>query len=86
MVNACGKYVNSTWMHPWISRVLLCTLAVDRQVIDQFVRVKVRFFHLLFQTCPQQLSTRANALSPLVEHIFYPVSTATYNNCNQMKI
>lgn len=86
MVSDCGKYVNSTWMRPWISRVLLCTPVVGQQVTNLLVRAKVQLFHLLFQTCPQQLSTRASALSPLVEHIFYPVSTGTYNNCNQMKI
>lgn len=86
MPSACVEPVDYMGILRGMNRVFLSTEAVD--IGDRAVQssAKARFITIFLPLFPLHLSPAKVPNPPLIEHTFYPVSTAPINNCNQMKI
>lgn len=76
MRNFCGKIVNSMGITSRITSGWLSPESVHAMPMGGAHRVKLLFVHKLFPLSTQGLSTQVTPLLPLIEHYFYPVSTA----------
>jgi hypothetical protein len=86
MDSVCGKVVQFLRTDSWITCARVSTQAADETGQHMPASVQPSVFHGLFHSLPQALSTYNLAVPPLIEHIFYPVSTPTYYNNHQGKI
>ena len=75
-----GKAVNSLRVIAGKSRVQLSPVMHIASFIHYMRRVQVRVIHDLSDLSTPSLSPLKIAISPLIEHYFYPVSTAPINN------
>jgi hypothetical protein len=75
-----GKPVNSLRVIAGKSRVQLSPVHYITSFIHQLRRAQVQVIHDLSDLSTPSLSPSKIALSPLIEHYFYPVSTAPINN------
>jgi hypothetical protein len=75
MPNYCGKSANSTWIMTWIQRVDISTF------IHHIAHSALRYcahYEVIPHILPYlfQLSSTTHSIKlPLVEYIFYPIST-----------
>jgi hypothetical protein len=86
MPSACAKVVDYMGTQRGISRAFISTEGVETDFRPPTVSVKARLITTLIPLFPLHLSPAKVPNPPLIEHTFYPVSTAPINNCNQMKI
>ena len=75
-----GKAVNSLRVIAGKSRVQLSPVDHITSFIHHLRRVQVQVIHDLSDLSTPSLSPLKIATSPLIEHYFYPVSTAPINN------
>jgi len=85
MADICGKIVQFLRKAQRISRVRVSPDDVNQYQAAHQPSVKPSFIHALFQLFPQHISTHQFAHLPLVEHNFYPVSTAPTINTTKGK-
>jgi hypothetical protein len=76
MDKLCGKDVQFLRMNRWINSVRVSPAAMDWSDTTHQHSAQPLFVHVLFRLFPQLLSTLNFTHLPLVEHNFYPVSTA----------
>ena len=76
MPNACAKPVELMGKQQGIHGVRLSTLSVETLSTRYNHSAKALFIPNFFPTFPRMSSTVKTALPPLIEHTFYPVSTA----------
>lgn len=81
-----GKPVGSARTTQGKTRALLSTFVRTSQVLGKAVRVKPAEFPYFTPNFTQHFSPLKIALSPLVEHYFYPVSTGPINNSIKGKL
>lgn len=86
MPNACAKPVELMGKQQGTHSVRLSTLSVETLSTRYNHSAKALFIPNFFPTFPRMSSTVKTALPPLIEHTFYPVSTAPINNCNQINL
>jgi hypothetical protein len=86
MDKAWGKTANSLRKLPGITSVRVSPGSRARRFFMALLSAKLLLIHEVFHTSPQALSTIFSSFSPLTEHNFYPVSTATYYKHHQRKI
>lgn len=86
MPKRCVESVDYMGKRQGMIRAFLSTKAVETKQYEVEVRVKPSFITKFLPIFPLHLSPPKIAFPPLIEHTFYPVSTAPINNCNQMKI
>ncbi len=85
MPKQCGKHVNSLGK---ASRKTRGYLSTNMRTDDQSrvrTHVKLSLLHILFPSFTQQPSTLFSLPLPLVEHYFYPVSTAPITTITKEK-
>ena len=75
-----GKAVNCLRVIAGKSRVQLSPINHIASFIHQLRRVQVQVIHDLSELSTPSLSPLKTTVSPLIEHYFYPVSTAPINN------
>jgi hypothetical protein len=75
-----GKAVNSLRVIAGKSRVQLSPTSHIASFIHHLRRVQVQVIHDLSELSTPSLSPLKITVSPLIEHYFYPVSTAPINN------
>jgi len=80
MPNLCGELVRNLRKVPGKSRVQPSTVLCSTVPIDQYMGVKLRFIPMFFPNFPLTIPLVKIAALPLVEHYFYPVSTAPIIN------
>lgn len=85
MADVCGKIVQFLRKAQRISGVRVSPDYAHQYQVTHQPSVKPSFIHALFQLFPQHISTRQVAHLPLVEHNFYPVSTAPTINTTKGK-
>ena len=76
MRNFCGKIVNSMGITSRTTGGCSSPESVHAIPIAGPHSVELLFVHKLFPLSTQGLSTQVTLLLPLIEHYFYPVSTA----------
>jgi hypothetical protein len=86
MHSTWGKAVKNLRTHTGISSVRLSTDTAKQFVNFATVRVQLPVLHKVFPILPQYISPAKVALSPLIEHYFYPVSTAPINTATKGKL
>lgn len=86
MPELCVKLVEFMSKQQGMNRVQASTVRVKTSGAERSRSAKASFMPNFFPTFPRRYSTANNALLPLIEHTFYPVSTAPINNCNQINL
>lgn len=80
MPNTCVKIVESVGKQRGKISGVLSTLTRTPHTTRPFMWVKAGVFTTSFPSFPQILSPSKNAVLPLIEYTFYPVSTAPTTN------
>ena len=86
MPNWCGKQANKLRMHVRTTMGVLSTWYVQSAKRTLDVRAKALVRHSLFTQKHPVVSPAKKCISPLIEHYFYPVSTAPINYYNQLNL
>ena len=86
MPKTCGKAVHDTRRNFGKTFGQLSTVIATAFTIHIRDRVKARVSPTVIRTFPQESSPLKIALSPLIEHYFYPVSTGPINTDTKVKI
>ena len=86
MPSPCAESVDYMGTQRGMSRVFLSTEVVETNYRTNQASAKARLITTFLPSFPPQFSPPNTGSLPLIEHTFYPVSTAPINNCNQMKI
>ncbi len=86
MPKSCGNIVNILGSTLGKTRAWLSPKMHHRHSMDQLIRVQPSFIHITFPLLSQLISPLRIAVSPLIEHYLYPVSTAPTNSHNQGKL
>jgi hypothetical protein len=86
MSNFSGKAVDCLREHTGISSGLLSPILNTIHKTLHLIRVQLGFIHDLSDRFTPTLSPPNFVISPLVEHYFYPVSTAPINNSTKRKL
>ena len=86
MPKYCAESVDYMGTRHGMIRAFLSTKAVETGLHQAKVSVKPRFITTFLPIFPLHLSPPKTVYLPLIERLFYPVSTAPINYCNQMKM
>ncbi len=86
MLKACVKLVNYLGTNHGKFGALLSTHSLSSLLSSPTPRAQLQLMTSSFPTFPLYISPAKIAVSPLIEHYFYPVSTAPTNNCNQINL
>ena len=86
MPNIWGKLVQTQRMNLRIVRVRLSTFRAIQLRVATSASVQLPFLRKLSESYTPHLSPAKIAISPLIEHYFYPVSTAPINNLTLKKL
>lgn len=84
MLSSCVKLVETAGKQQWKERGISSTYSPLSSILSHDGRVKPTFFTNLIPTFPLSFSPAKIVALPLVEHTFYPVSTAPIINRNQI--
>ncbi len=76
MLEICGKAVSNLRKHGGKSTEQLSPVLPHDTLTSLAARVQLAFLHTVIQYFPRQLSTILIRILPLIEHYFYPLSTA----------
>ncbi len=86
MHKSWGKAVQNLRTRTGISSVRPSTYIAKQFVDFATMRAQLPVLHKVFPILPQYISPAKVAFSPLVEHYFYPVSTAPINTATKGKL
>lgn len=86
MHKACGEIVDILGFGGRTTSARPSTEAMMTLCSNDAAWVKEAFVHKVLPQFSQLISPPKFALSPLIEHYLYPVSTAPINNYNQRKL
>jgi hypothetical protein len=79
-MHSSGKLVNSGLISHGKTRAKSSTAYLLSRFTARYDSVQPRFTHIVFPFFAQHFSPLKIALSPLIEHYFYPVSTGPINS------
>lgn len=82
----CGKAAHILRMNQRTSRVQSSTGRWGNKLFSHNLRAQPAFLPTVVRTFPLKISPAKIALSPLVEHYLYPVSTAPTITTTKLKI
>lgn len=85
MHDVCGKIVNSMGITSSTTGGWLSTESTHSILAVGTYSAKLSFVHKLFPLSTQGLSTQITPHLPLIEHYFYPVSTAPITRTTKEK-